>query len=246
MSMDVVDLRNFYGQALGAVARRFIGRCIRRRWRDLHGMSTLGIGYPTPYLGLFREEAERCLAFMPATQGVVKWPTERPALAALVDEFDLPLTDAAVDRVLLVHSLEMSQDPAALLREVWRVLAAGGRLLAVVPNRRGVWARTDATPFGHGRPYSRAQITNLLRETWFTPTGWGEALYVPPIARTWFLRSAVAWERAGATISAPFAGVHLVEATKQVYRAIPARRERQRLVPALEPVLAPSPRAAET
>ena len=244
MSMDVVDLRNFYGQALGAVARRFIGRAIRRHWRDLHGMRTLGVGYPTPYLGLFREEAERCLAFMPATQGVVKWPSERPALAALVDEFDLPLTDAAVDRVLLVHALEMSQDAGALLREVWRVLAPGGRLLAVVPNRRGVWARTDATPFGHGRPYSRGQITNLLRETWFSPTGWGEALYVPPIARTWFLRSAVAWERAGATISAPFAGVHLVEATKQVYRAIPARRERQRLVPALEPVLAPSPRAA--
>jgi len=46
---------------------------------------------------------------------------------------------------------------------------------------------------------------------------------------------------AGATISAPFAGVHIVEATKQVYRAIPARRERQRLVPGLEPALAPSP-----
>ena len=119
----------------------------------------------------------------------------------------------------------------------WR---AGGRLLAVIPNRRGMWARTDTTPFGHGRPYSRSQITALLRETWFTPTGWGEALYVPPIARAWFLRSAVAWERTGATISAPFAGVHIVEATKQVYRAIPARRERRRLVPALEPALAPS------
>ena len=48
---------------------------------------------------------------------------------------------------------------------------------------------------------------------------------------------------AGATLSAPFAGVHLVEATKQVYRAIPARREKRRLVPALEPALAPSPGA---
>jgi SAM-dependent methyltransferase len=210
----------------------------------MHGLRALGIGYATPYLGLFREEAERCLAFMPAAQGVVKWPSERPALAALVDEDELPLSDTAVDRVLLVHALEMTHDAGALLREVWRVLAAGGRLLAVVPNRRGVWARTDATPFGHGRPYSREQITHLLRETWFTPTSWGEALYVPPIARTWFLRSAVAWERAGATISAPFAGVHIVEATKQVYRAIPARRERQRLVPTLEPVLAPSPGGA--
>ena len=137
---------------------------------------------PTPYLGLFREEAERCLAFMPAAQGVVKWPSARPTLTALVDETDLPLPDAAVDRVLIVHALEMSHDAVALLREAWRVLAAGGRLLAVVPNRRGVWARMDTTPFGHGRPYSRSQITHLLRETWFTPTGWDEALYVPPIA----------------------------------------------------------------
>jgi hypothetical protein len=108
-----------------------------------------------------------------------------------------------------------------------------------VPNRRGVWARLDTTPFGHGRPYSRSQITHLLREAWFTPTGWGEALHVPPVARGWFLRSAVAWERAGSAVATPFAGVHIVEATKQVYRAIPARRERVRLVPALEPALAP-------
>jgi SAM-dependent methyltransferase len=244
MSMDVVDLRAFYAHRLGTVARRFVGRGIRARWPDTRAQRVLGIGYATPYLGLFREEAERCLAFMPAVQGVVKWPSTRPALAALVEEHDLPLPDAAVDRVLLVHALEMSQDVGALLREVWRVLAAGGRLLAVLPNRRGLWARMDTTPFGHGRPYSRAQITHLLRDTWFTPTGWGEALYVPPIPRNWFLRTAIAWERAGSAISAPFAGVHIVEATKQLYRAVPARREKPRLVPALEPALAPSPGGA--
>jgi SAM-dependent methyltransferase len=244
MSIDVVDLRNFYGQRLGVVARRFIGRGIRSLWRGGAGQRVLGIGYTTPYLGLFREDAERCLAFMPAGQGVMKWPTARPALAALVDEYEMPLADAAVDRVLLVHALEMSTDPGALLREVWRVLAGGGRLLAVVPNRRGLWARMDTTPFGHGRPYSRTQINQLLRETWFTPTGWSEALYVPPVERGWFLRSAVAWERTGSTLSAPFAGVHLVEATKQVYRAIPARREKRQIVPALNPALAPSPGGA--
>jgi SAM-dependent methyltransferase len=242
--MDVVDLRNFYGQQLGVVARRYVGRGIRARWSDTRALRVLGVGYATPYLGLFREEAERCLALMPAAQGVVRWPSTRPALAALVEEDELPLTDSAVDRVLLVHALEMSSDPVELLREAWRVLAAGGRLLAVVPNRRGLWARMDTTPFGQGRPYSRTQITQLLRDTWFTPTGWDEALYVPPIPRGWFLRSAVAWERTGATLSAPFAGVHIVEATKQVYRAIPARREKRRLVPALQPVLAPSPGAA--
>jgi SAM-dependent methyltransferase len=241
MSIDVVDLRNFYAHRLGTVARHFISRGIRRLWADTRGQRLLGIGYPTPYLGAFRDEAERCLAFMPATQGVVKWPSARPTLAALVEESELPLADSAVDRVLLVHALEMTHDAVGLLREVWRVLAGGGRLLAVVPNRRGVWARMDTTPFGHGRPFSRSQITQLLRETWFTPVSWSEALYVPPIERGWFLRSAVAWERTGATISAPFAGVHIVEATKQVYRAIPARREKRQLVPALKPALAPAP-----
>src|SRR5215216_8022987 len=159
MSLDVVDLRNFYSQ----------GRGIRARWPDLHGLRLAGIGYATPYLGLFREQAERCLAFMPAAQGVVKWPTTRPTLSALVDEMELPLPDAAVDRVLLVYALEMSQNATALLREIWRVLASGGQLLAVVPNRRGLWARMDTTPFGHGRPYSRSQITTLLRDAWFTP-----------------------------------------------------------------------------
>src|SRR5882672_8542496 len=114
MSIDVVDLRNFYAQRLGVVARRFVGRGIRARFADARGMRVLGVGYPTPYLGLFREEAERCLAFMPAAQGVVKWPSSRPTLAALVEELDLPLSDAAVDRILLVHSLEMVHDPAAL------------------------------------------------------------------------------------------------------------------------------------
>jgi hypothetical protein len=88
-----------------------------------------------------------------------------------------------VDRILLVHALEMSDDPEALLREVWRVLAPVRPADRCDPNRRGVWTRTDNTPFGHGRPYSRAQITQLLRQTWFTPASWGEALFMPPVGR---------------------------------------------------------------
>lgn len=240
MFVDVVDLRNFYAQPLGIVARRLVGRGIRARRNGPRGERIVGIGYTTPYMGLFREDAERCLAFMPASQGVMKWPSNRPGLAALVDESELPLTDSAVDRVLLVHALEMADDPVRLLREVWRVLAANGRLIAVVPNRRGLWARIDTTPFGHGRPYSRSQITRILRETSFVPNGWGEALFVPPVQRNWFLRSAGVWERFGPSVLGPFAGVHIVEATKQAYRAIAVKRERRVLVPRLEPALAPS------
>jgi SAM-dependent methyltransferase len=241
MTIDVTELRDFYSKRLGVVARRLINRGIQARWPDARGQRVLGLGYPTPYLGLFRDDCERCIAFMPAAQGVLKWPTARATLSALVEDRSLPLPDASVDRILMVHSLEMSDDPDGLLREVWRVLAPSGRLMVIVPNRRGVWARTDNTPFGHGRPYSRTQIAQLLRRTWFTPVAWNEALFVPPIPQGWMLRSAPAWERVGATMSLPFAGVHIAEATKQVYRAIPVRRERTRLIPALDPALLPSP-----
>src|SRR5262249_30478627 len=98
MSIDVVDLRIFSVQRLGVVARRFIGRGIRALCGDTSGQRVLGIGYATPYLGLFREEAERCLAFMPAGQGVVKWPTMRPALSTLGDEDEMPPPDSAGGR----------------------------------------------------------------------------------------------------------------------------------------------------
>ena len=63
MTIDVIDLRDFYSQRLGIVARQLINRGIRTRWPDAAGQRVLGLGYPTPYLGLFREDSERCIAF---------------------------------------------------------------------------------------------------------------------------------------------------------------------------------------
>ncbi|MCG5234966.1 class I SAM-dependent methyltransferase [Xanthobacter oligotrophicus] len=233
MFLDVVDLRNFYAQPLGIMTRRLLGRAIRSRFDNVTNLRVLGLGYATPYLGVFREEAERCLAVMPAAQGVVRWPSAAPTLATLADETLLPFPTASMDRVVAVHALEMTPNAAEMLNEVWRVLAPGGRLLAVVPNRRGVWARLDTTPFGNGRPFSRGQVVTLLRQALFTPVGWNEALYAPP--SRWFLRTAVAWERVGAQFSLPFSGVLVVEATKQLYRPAPARKPR--LAPVLEPAL---------
>src|SRR5260370_31809094 len=145
MTIDVIDLRDFYSQRLGIVARQLINRGIRARWPNADGQRVLGLGYPTPYLGLFREDSERCIAFMPAAQGVLKWPTARPALAALVDQFSLPLPDAAVDRILLVHALEMSDDPEGLLREVWRGPGRAGPRAGSFPHPCRRWSRPPPT-----------------------------------------------------------------------------------------------------
>lgn len=230
MFLDVVDLRSFYAQPLGTMTRRFLTRAIRTRWPDTKGMSVLGLGYATPYLGVFRDEGEHTFAFMPGAQGVVKWPSASPTLAALVSEIEMPLRDAMIDRVLAVHALEMTPNAAEMLKEVWRVLAPGGRMLLVVPNRRGPWARMDSTPFGHGQPFSRSQLLTLLREALFTPVGWHEALWMPPFQRKWLMRAAPAWERVGATLSLPFHGVHIVEATKQVWRPVQVKKFREATV----------------
>jgi SAM-dependent methyltransferase len=240
MYIDVVDLRAFYAERLGLVARRLIAQRLKERWPSCAGESLLGLGYATPYLKHLGEGAERVVAFMPATQGVVNWPREGPNAAALVAEVELPLPDASIDRVLLVHSLEIAAEERNQLREVWRVLAPGGRILLVVPNRRGIWARSEATPFGTGRPFGRTQLTMLLRDAMFSPLGWTEALAVPPFRHRSWIRSGAAWERVGRILWPAFAGVLIVEATKQLYQGIPARAPaRGRLRPAMTPALIP-------
>jgi SAM-dependent methyltransferase len=240
MHSDVVDLRDFYATSLGQVACRMIRRRIRQIWPDLTGMRLLALGYAVPYLRPFREEAERVITVMPALQGVLPWPSEGPNVVALADEGELPFDDSSIHRVLLVHALESSEEVRPLLKEVWRVLSGSGRLLVVVPNRRGIWARLDRTPFGHGHPYTPAQLSLLLREELFTPVQSTTALFIPPARHRMMLGSAPAWERLGERWFTRFAGVAMVEACKQIYARPMVKRQTRRqrgYVPLPQPIV---------
>jgi SAM-dependent methyltransferase len=212
MHLDVGELREFYATALGQSVRRLLSHRIRARWRGISGATLIGLGYATPYLGAFRGEVRRLGALMPEDQGALVWPRDGLTLSVLVDEGRLPLADGSVDRLLAVHCLEVAERVRPLLREMWRVLSPEGRLMLVVPNRRGVWARLDNTPFGQGRPYSRRQLEVLLRDALFTPLDLSGALYLPPVGRRMLLRSATAWERVGSAMSPAFSGVIIAEA----------------------------------
>ncbi|MEO1250051.1 MAG: methyltransferase domain-containing protein [Pseudomonadota bacterium] len=240
MHSDVVDLRDFYHGHLGHIAQRTIRQQIRHFWGSLEGQSVLGLGYATPYLSPFRGEAERVLAAMPASQGVATWPSSGPGLTALVEETHLPFADYSIDRVLLVHGLEMTEQLPDLMGEVWRVLAGGGRVLCVVPNRQGIWARIDVTPFGHGQPYSAGQLSRTLRHHSFVPERTRHALFVPPLRSRMLLRSAAAWEQVGHRFFERFAGVILMEASKQLYRVAPTATRRRPSLPRLVPLPSPA------
>lgn len=219
MWLDVVDLRDFYETPLGQVARRLVRRRVRRMWPDTRGMRVLGVGFSTPFLRPFLAEAERVAAVMPASQGVLPWPPDAPGLVTLCEDTVLPFPDRSFDRVLMVHSLEQCELSRALMREVWRVLTDGGRLIVLVPNRQGLWARFERTPFASGRPYSTAQIKAALREALFTPLQSTGALFMPPVNVS--LLHAWAWplEELGARWFPRVAGVVVVEAAKQIYAA---------------------------
>ncbi|MFN0264897.1 class I SAM-dependent methyltransferase [Tepidamorphus sp. 3E244] len=242
MATDVADLRDFYTEPLGLVARRRILAQVAGLWGELPGDKVAGLGYATPYIRPYIDSAERVFALMPSRQGVVNWPPHGPSASALVEEYDLPLTDGAVERLLIAHCLEHADFPAEVLKEAGRVLAPGGRLIVIAPNRRGLWARSDNSPFGHGRPFSRSQLSALLRQTGFSPANWREALYVPPYNRFGLLRMSGAFEKLGAITPIMFGGVLIVEAQKQFMSSKPVRaRER---VSSTVRALAPQTQAA--
>ena len=230
MSRDIRDMAAFYHAPLGQMARRMILRRVRAIWPDMRGRRLLGYGYAVPYLRGFAG-AERIVAAMPATMGVMAWPSARNA-ALLCAEDALPFADVFFDRILVVHGLEGAEQLRPLLRQLWRVLAPEGKLLIVAPNRASLWAQLDISPFGHGRPFSRRELENLLRDVLFEPLRFECALYAPPVQSRALRGSGAGWERLGARLLPRSGGVHVVEASKSLYAAA----GRARAKPAEQPV----------
>ena len=223
MHLDVLDLRAFYYRThLGRLAQRALQEALRRLWPETGGLTIVGYGFAAPMLRPFLADARRVLALMPSPQGVMPWPPGGPNVAALVEEIRWPIEAASVDRLIVAHGLETCERPDALLAEIRRVLAPGGRAVFIVPNRSGLWARRDATPFGYGRPYSLGQLEAVLRQHRFVPERHAGALYAPPTHRRFWFQWSYLWERIGRRFDPrPVAGALLVETSKQVYACPP-------------------------
>jgi SAM-dependent methyltransferase len=233
MPTDAHAAADFYGTARGAVAARLLRERLAVLWppEQAPALSILGLGYAAPYLRLWRDGAARCIALTPAQVGAARWPAGRPNLSCTAEEDALPFPALCFDRILLLHGLEAAENARRLLREVWRVLKDDGRLLVVAPNRRGVWAHVESTPFGQGQPYSPGQIGRLLAEAMFRVERRDTALYLPPTTWRLLLRSARLWEAGGRRLAPRFAGVTISEAVKDVYAAVPLRAvPRRRMV----------------
>jgi len=217
MHLDVLDLRNFYYRTkLGRLAQRAIRDTVVRMWPSAKGETMAGFGFAAPLMRPYLADARRVIALMPAPQGVMPWPAGMKNVSVLCEETAWPLGTGVVDRLILMHGLETSEQPSMVLEEASRVLGPGGRALFIVPSRSGLWARRDGTPFGFGRPYSNGQLEAQLKRHDFTVERRVSALFAPPSGHPFWLRTAEFFER-NVRRFAPFlaGGVLIVEVSKQ-------------------------------
>jgi len=238
MFQDVTELKKFYSSPLGKISARLIRNQIRALWPSVKNMDVLGLGYATPFLERIREEADHTISIMPTLQGVMRWPRYKDHdknqygrykgnLATLARETDLPLKDASIDRLILVHCLEHTDHSKHMLREIWRTLTPGGRVLIIVPSRLGPWCRSEVTPFGHGKPFSSNQIRQMLSNNMLSPTRSSAALFLPPFKSRTMLAALATLESTGQRWWSRFAGVHIIEAEKQIYAANPTEAKKK-------------------
>lgn len=232
MHLDVQDLRNFYYRSsLGRAAQRAIRDKILTIWPEAKGQTVAGFGFAAPLLRPYLADARRVLALMPGPQGVMAWPAGLPNVSVLTEETLWPVETGHVDRLIVMHGLETSERASALLEECWRVLGPGGKALFIVPNRGGLWSRSDKTPFGYGRPYSLSQLEAQLKQHQFLPERHCGGLYQPPSERRFWLKAGAFCERMGTKMPMVSAGgVLMVEASKRVHAPTGTARRARRPV----------------
>lgn len=221
MSVDILDLEAFYASPFGQMVSRDLSDGLSRLKAPHRHAAKIGLGYALPF------EAQMGTNFpqlMPAEQGCIRARLGQSNRVALVDGDDLPLRDGSVDWILATHFFEHVSNISTALEEIWRVLSPEGRLIMVVPNRRGLWARLDKTPFGMGRPYSRGQLRRAAMEVGFIPLHWETGLHFLPSERRSIMRVSAISGPIMRFLLPELSGALILELAKRVSAPIKARR----------------------
>ncbi len=208
MSIDVTDLNRFYNSVMGTEVSRILSGALKKCLNP-EKIKTLSIGYGFPY------DDESLMVHAALEHFGVLQEHGQTHATTLIDEERFPFKDESFDNCFLIHALEHAQHQKFFLREVWRILKPNGKVIVVLPNRRGLWARFDNNPFGMGQPYTKEQAFALLRDNLLEPLFHERALFHPPFFP--FFKSYFYAESVLSWIFAKFSGVIIIEAEKRVY-----------------------------
>ena len=108
----------------------------------------------------------------------------------------LPFRPGAFDLATVILGLEFVAEPGRALQEAHRVLKPGGRLVAAILDRSGLWTRWRrlkrrfAPSIWRGTRFLGAEeLDDLLRARGFAAQGWRRAVHFLPL----FARDRVGW-----------------------------------------------------
>lgn len=171
----------------------------------------------------------------------------------LAQAAELPLESDSIDTVIAHHSLEFTENPHQVLREIQRVLTAQGQLFVVGFNPHsllGVNTRLrglNRNSLWHAhQPVSEQRLTDWLHLLGCEVQGTSRLYAIPPAGRGRIRRALVSADQWARRHNLPGGGLYVVHAIKQVSalnrprRSLRLRSERLiGLVP--KPAAAPSP-----
>ena len=227
MTTEISWIDHYYHSAKGRLFAELFRAQILEHLQPPQHILTIGFGYP--YICL--PSAQSCPVLVPSEMGAIAWPDVSGIMSATIESDSWPLVNDSVGQIVISHGLEFTYDPEACLSEANRVLEGSGKLLLIVPNRRSLWVRRDDSPLGHGRPFSRLQLTKLVTNAGFEVTCVKRLLFLPPVGLNLPYRLARLFDKFGQILWSMFGGVLVVEATKLVYAS--PKKIQHRPIPAL-------------
>ncbi len=221
MQVSLKDFKDFYRSGAGKKALKILCENLDADFSNNSNQSILGYGFTIPHLERLISRPQTAINYFPIF-GENPMPDllglGQSAKPDIIGEAQfLPFKDAQFDKILCVHSLEESDSPKQILRELWRVLAPEGRLIIILPNRRGAWARSDKTPFGHGRPFTRSQLMKLLSDTMFNVNCAKRVLFTPPLFCGAHDSISDGFEKIGPKLFPTFGGLLYFELSKRQF-----------------------------
>ena len=213
MLYDVGKINTFYNHSHGQIVAKLLREELSNIWEPSKTTSNLAVGFPF----YFFPEDIICPVLMPVEIGGIAWAHNQEIYTAIIDSNSWPLESDSIDCIFISHALEFITDHHSFLMEAGRVLKSAGKLILLVPHRRGLWLRTETTPFGHGTPFSKGQIFRLLKNTGLNPEKCTRSLFLPPFAYKLPEALSNQIEIVGEHLLQLLGGVLIVEATKMVY-----------------------------
>jgi len=141
----------------------------------------------------------------------------------LADAEALPFPDDTFDTALSVLLLEFVAAPQKIIREMFRVVKPGGRLVIGTLNRYSVWAlrRSLLTALGSSKHVRATYLTRRYLNSLLLAEGgrdllWRSAIYFPPVDNHFFLRTALFLENIGHRVL-PFSGAFLAVRANKLF-----------------------------